>query len=434
MQGLRELVALKSISTDTAYKHDIEDTVEWLRHHFEDAGFEVKLFPGKTTNTVVYAHYQVSDEADTVLVYGHYDVQPADKKNGWDSDPFELIERDGRLYGRGVVDNKGQFWIHMYTVMELIKSGQLKYNVKFLIEGNEETSNEELPALMKSYERLFKSDHVVVSDGEILGDHPVLETSLRGGFSMRAEIVTSNSNQHSGIYGGVLPNAAYELTKIVSKLIANDGTIAIQGFYDGADEITKEQRKMNAEASEFVGDVMEHTGARALTNEDGNDFFTQTGLRPTAQVTGLKSGYIEEGFANIVPARAEVRINVRTVASQKYQDVIDMFERFFEENTPEYCALTTEYVSQHEAVKISTDSDIAKDVSVRLEKAYGLKPLMKPVGGAIPFVTDVKESWGIDTLLVSLGNHDCNMHGPNENFRVELIEKGLAFSKSFFGK
>ena len=215
---LTEFVSFKSISTDPEFKPEIEKTVEWLRNLFTENGFTVKVLHGKKTNPVVYSHYQTDDNAETVLIYGHHDVQPASIEEGWEQDPFTVLEKKDKWIARGVVDNKGQILIHIATVLDLIKANKLKYNVKFLIEGNEETSNDELSEIMRTEKELIKTDHVLISDGEIVDGKPAIEASLRGGFNLTLALKTADNNLHSGIYGGAVPNAAFELSKLLSKL------------------------------------------------------------------------------------------------------------------------------------------------------------------------------------------------------------------------
>jgi len=431
---LKQFLSFKSISTDPSYQHEIQKTVDWLKNLFEQSNFKVHVFKGENCNSVVAATYVTAPDSETVLVYGHYDVQPANQEDGWFAEPFTLMEKDGRLYGRGVVDNKGQVLIHIYTVLELIKQNNLKYNVKFLIEGNEETSNEDLPEIIKENKEVLACDYIIISDGELLGKNPVLEYSLRGGFNCKLEYKTASNNLHSGIYGGSVPNAAYELAKFVSKLYDQNNKVAVAGFYDNIDEIKQGQMEDNQKLSELSKEMITNTGIKTLLTEPGFDFFTQIGCRPTIQVTGFKSGYINDGFANIVPSTAEARLNFRIVTSQKSQDVIKAFEAFVKEKTPDYVEYKIEVAHSHEPVKINVDSPKAEEVTALLEKTFETKVFKKPVGGAIPIVSDFKTILGKDTLLVSLGNDDCNMHGVNENFNVSLLGKGLKFSKMLFSK
>ena len=422
---LTQFVAFKSISTDPTFKPEIVKTVNWLKQLFTKYGFMVEAFTSPSCHPVVLATLTTHNSLPTVLIYGHYDVQPADPA-GWLSDPFVLTSRDDRLWGRGVLDNKGQILIHIFTVLELIKKRKLAYNVKFLIEGNEETSNPDLPSIMRKHKSELKSDYVLVSDGETVNNFPVIESSLRGGFNLTLKYTTAKNNLHSGIAGGAVPNAALELSRFLSTLPK------FTRLYQDVDPITSAQKANNRQLLKISANPLEIFGIKKLLMEPGLDVYTQTGLRPTLQVTGLKSGYIDTGYANIVPATAEARINFRMVASQNPADILAAFKKYVADHTPAYVTFEIFSSGMHNPVKLDVSQPIFTTVSRLLSRVYGQTPLLKYVGGAIPFISDVKDIFGVDTLSIPLGNEDCNMHGANENFRIDLIEKGLRFSQLFF--
>lgn len=434
---LSEFISFQSISTDPAMVDNMTATANWLKELFEKSGFKSQLLHEDGLNPVVYAEYEVSPDAETVIVYGHYDVQPADKENGWETEPFELAEKEGSLRGRGVVDNKGQVLIHIYTVLQAIQNGSLKYNAKFIIEGNEETGGvEEVASLMEKNQELLKSDYVVISDGEQVAGHPAFDSSFRGGFNATVTYRVSKNNVHSGIYGGAVANSAHEASKLVAKLYDENFKLTVPGIYDDAIEITPEM-EANTKAMAELGtkETLEHAGfKKLLTEDDKYDFFAQVGLRPTVQVTGFKSGYIGDGYANIVPAETVVKFNFRTAPMQDTKKVVEAFENFVGENTPDYVDFEISTHGTHASVYLDTSSEIFNETRKVLEDVYGEKVFNYHVGGAIPFVAKVKELFGIDALSIGLANEDCNMHGANENFKTELVTKGLEFSKRFWNK
>ncbi|MCA9308134.1 MAG: M20/M25/M40 family metallo-hydrolase [Patescibacteria group bacterium] len=429
--SLSQIVKLKSVSTDPAFKPEIDKTVNWLKEYFSSAGFSVEIWQGPNSNPVVLASYTANPEAETVLVYGHYDVQPAKQEDGWDNDPFTLTQNQDRLYARGVVDNKGQFMIHAHTATTLAKENNLKYNVKFLIEGNEETSNEDLGVLIKENASKVAADYILVSDGEVSNDKPTVEFSLRGGFSFKINYKSANNNLHSGLYGGAAPSAAIELIKLVGNMFSN-GKFAPEWFYANIDEVDAGVKANNEAVASNAAETLAHIGAKKFLLAEGEDLLTNTGLKPAVHVTGFKTGYIDEGFANIIPATAEVKINVRTVASQDNKQIIELIKKHVEDNTPDYIDYSIEFTNDYPPIKIDLNNPTVTKVQQLLEQAYEEKVVNKPVGGGIPVVGDFKELLGKDTLLVSLGNEDCNMHGVNENFKVDLVKKGLRFSELFF--
>ncbi len=367
------------------------------------------------------------------MLYGHYDVQPANKADGWNTDPFKLAITKSRLFGRGVVDNKGQFLIHVATILDLIKHNKLKFNIKFLLEGNEETANPEIAGIIKENKDMLAADIVVVSDGEIVGNNPVIDSSFRGGFNIKFIFKTANTPLHSGIYGGAVPNAAYELSKTLAKLYDNQNKVSFADFYTGAPKPTTLQIKNNKSFPFALKDILKGVGVKQALTEIETDFLTQTGLRPTAQISGIASGYIGEGFANIVPNTAEVKINVRTAPGQKPKPVLEALLKFFKTNTPKYVKLTSEIEGIHDGAMFDMTTQKVKHAVALLEKAHKTKVFFKNVGGALPVIVHLNKILKTDTLSISLCNEDCNMHGVNENFKIDLVKKALEFSKLFFG-
>ena len=431
---LAEFVKFRSISTDPKFAPEITKTVTWLKDIFGKSKFQIKILKGKTTNPIVFADYQFNKKAKTVLIYGHYDVQPANKSDGWKGDPFTLIESEKKLIARGVIDNKGQILAHIFTVIQLIKEGKLKYNIKFLIEGNEETGNDDLADVMAKNRELLKCDVVAVSDGELTNNKPTIEVSLRGGFNCTLTYQTSKMNLHSGLWGGAVPSATFELSRFLSKLYNTDNRISFAGFYKGVDQITKAQVTNNKNLVKTGGDIAKLANVKRLLTEPGTDFYTQTGLLPTIQISGIKGGYTDTGYSNIVPFKAEARINVRLAASQKAGEITKTFEVFVKKNTPSYINYSLSFDGLHDPVKVNTNNIYIDMVEKILTKVYKTKVNRKNVGGAIPFVADVKNILNVDTLLIPLVNEDCNMHGTNENFDIELAKKSLKFSRMFLSK
>ena len=420
---LSQLVLIKSISTNKKYANDITKTIEWLKNLFLLNKFSVKVIESKNSNPIVMAKYEAGEDLQTLLIYGHYDVQPAEKSDGWKNEPFKLCESDKKLFGRGIVDNKGQILIHIVTALDLIKEKKLKYNLIFLIEGNEETGNPDMANVIKKCKNNLKCDMALISDGELTNDKPTIEISLRGGFNATLIFKTNNNNLHSGLYGGGVASAPAEMTKFLNKLINKDGGVNFKDFYIDMDKISKKEL-----------DNCKVLSLKAKGLMKAKDFFINTGLKPTIQITGLKSGYIDEGYANIVPATAEVRLNFRIVASQKAKTIAKVFENFVRVNTPRYVKYELKFNGLHDPIKIDTSSQFVTKIEKLLKNIYRSKVNRKNVGGAIPVVADFKNILQIDTLLIPLCNEDCNMHGTDENFDIKLIKKGLEFSKKLLSK
>lgn len=431
---LKEYVSFKSVSTDPAFRSEMEKTVVWLSRYLEDNGFLVRQFQQGRTNPVIFASYFLSSSLPTVLVYGHYDVQPASKEDGWTTkDPFELVEKNGRLVGRGVVDNKGQNLIHLCTIARLIREDRLRYNIKFLLEGNEESGNPDLPKILRKHKKELKADYVLVSDGEIVGMNPTIEETLRGGGNMKVTLTTGKNNLHSGLFGGAVPNAGLELAHLLYSLKDAKNKVTVPGFYAGVPKVSAAQRANNKSISSEKK-ILALAGVKRIHTPTGLDFYSQTGLMPTLEVSGIKSGYIGEGFCNIVPAQAEARINIRVVPPQKSSAVFKLIADYLKNRTPKHAALKIEVEDHGSAIALDTKSPVAMEIRTILAKVYGRNVITKYVGGSIPILGDFQKILGTKVISASLGNDDCHMHGVDENYRIDLIKKGLVFSEALFAK
>lgn len=429
---LKEFIAFKSVSTDSSFLDGINSTVEFLVSSFKENGFEVETIDG-FGNPIVLANYKAEGASETCLIYGHYDVQPAKLEEGWDSEPFDLVEKNERLYARGAVDNKGQVAVHIVTAFELIKAGKLKYNLKFMIEGNEETGSPKLEDFIKENKEKLAADFVLISDGEINGDTPIIESGFRGGINLTLTIKTASSDVHSGIYGGAIPSSAHELVKFLNTLFDSENKILIPSFYDHVDEIDSEIIENNKKLPYSHEELERITGVKKLLTE-GFDIYTQTGLRPTIQVTGIESGYIGEGYKNAIPMKSSARLNFRLVKSQDPWKIAELFKSFVKENLPEYVDFDITVDDIYSGVKIDLNNNFVKRASEVLSKAFGKEVLYKFSGGGLPIVTYIDELLKMPAVLVPIGNEDCNMHGANENFDLKILYKALEFSKSFFSK
>lgn len=434
---LKQFVAFKSISTDGSYQIDCISCANWLNDLFEQNGFNTRLIEGEKTNPVVFAEYEVDPKAKTILIYGHYDVQPAQKIDGWTTEnPFEVEVKNDRIIARGAIDNKGQVLVHIYTAIELIKKGKLKYNLKFLVEGNEETGNTEIFKQVKDNKKDLECDLIIISDGErpaVDDNLPVLEVSLRGGGNATLRLRTSHTNLHSGLYGKAVPTAIEEMYVLLSKLYNEDQTINIEGYYDEANKPSESELSNNALLAEGKDEeILSAAGVMEYKKEADYDFYTQTGLRPSIIVTGIKGGYTGDGYANIVPAECEARINFRTVEPMDPVRCMKLFEKFVELNAPEYVEWEFLPNDPYRGYFADTNGADFKEAEVILKRIFKSDVVVhRYVGGGIPIVTCFKEVLGKDTLLLPLANHDCNMHGIDENFSINLLKQSLEFSQTY---
>ncbi|MFZ2663966.1 MAG: M20/M25/M40 family metallo-hydrolase [Patescibacteria group bacterium] len=433
-KNLSQLIKCESVSTDSSFKSGIDKTAKVLVDMFKENGFETKVLLGKTTNPYIFAEYKVSDDKETVLIYGHYDVMPSGDEANWKSKPFELTERSGRLFGRGSVDNKGQLLVHLTAISELIKNKKINCNVKFLVEGNEETGNVEISNVIKKNKKLLACDYVLISDGELCGNRPTIEAGFRGGGNIKITYTTAERDVHSGLYGGAIPNPAHELSILVSKFYDKNNKVRIPGFYEGVEKISPEELKNNKRLKFSLTKLKELTGVKSFKTEKGVDYFSQIGLRPMLTVSGFKSGYTDEGFNNIVPCSAEARVNFRLVSSQSPKVIIGKFLKFVKKNTPAYVKYTVEVDNTFSAVKLDIKSKLVTEFKEILESVYKDKVVFVFVGGSVPVVNFFKDLLSVEVVSIPFGNEDCNMHGINENFDIRFVEKALEFSRSIFSK
>ncbi len=428
---LSQLLSFKSVSTDPMYQKELTQAASWLSDLFTSEGFESRLVTGYD-NPIILAHLEIDPELPTILIYGHYDVQPAAIEEGWRSEPFKLDTTHDRLVGRGVVDNKGQIMIHIATIIHLIENDSLRYNVTFFIEGNEETGSSRLSQFVKDYADELKADYVLISDGEILEDLPMIEVGLRGAINAAIELRTLSNDLHSGIYGGAAPNAAHEAARLITGLVDTEGKILIDGFYDGVQEPTKDELKNNRAIPFSLENHTKITGSKYPFNGSKYDIHTQTGLVPSLEVTGIQSGYVGIGFRNSIAATSVVKLNVRLVEGQSPEKIEKCLAQHLKRVFPEYVEWKLEFDITFPAVKIDTSDHIFKTIRDILAYVWGCRPVNKYSGGSIPIVSDFQEVLGVPIIMLPLGNEDCNMHGLNENFRVEYIRKGLEISRRIF--
>lgn len=425
---LTQFISFKSISTDPAYKQEMQKTVQWLKTTFETHGFTAEIIEGYD-NPIIIAKYTKDSSLKTCLIYGHYDVQPAELSDGWASDPFTLTQRTNRLYARGGIDNKGQVAIHMAAIFELIQENKLKHNITFMIEGNEETGSPHLPTFIQDHKDKLACDLVMISDGEITAESPVIELGFRGGFNSTLTITTASNDLHSGIYGGAVPSASYELSKLLSTLFNSDNQVAIPHFYDDVDPI---DGRMNIPFS--FAEFTKITGAKALVKEQNIDYYNQTGLRPTLQITGIQSGYVGDGYKNIVPSKATAKINARLVKKQDPNKIASLLTQYIKDNLPAYVDHTFTVTDPYEGIKLDVENDYVKKAATILEQAYNKKPLYKYSGGGLPVVTEFQKILAKPQVLVPFANEDCAMHGVNENFDLKFAESAYQFSKLYFSQ
>lgn len=429
---IKEYIAFQTISTvDSSF--EIQKAVEWLNKLFKEEGFESEVIVG-FDNPVIFSQKFVNKSFPTILIYGHYDVQPASKKE-WGTDPFRLVRRNGRYYARGIVDNKGQMLIHLVTVLNLLKTDLIKYNIKFLIEGNEETGSPNISKLLEQYKEKLKSDFILISDSALIKDHPTMEMSLRGVFNTSLTIKTSNKDLHSGLFGGVIPNSAQVASDFISGLKDSNGFVMIDGFYDNVAEVDKRKLDLTKSIPFDKNAILELTGAKNILLESGQNYYSQIGLRPTFEVTGIESGYTGAGYRNSIPYQTKIKFNFRLVSNQTPEEILTKFKKYTEEKLPNFVEFEFAKPDKTEGtvrpIMLNANNPFTRKAKEILQEVYDKEVLYDFNGATLPIVVKIIEILKADLLMVALANEDCNMHAVDENFDLQTLKKALQFSYKF---
>lgn len=430
---LQKFISFKTISNDTNMHVEMTNCVTWLKELFDNANFDTEIWSGYG-NDILFANYKSKKpSAKTILIYGHYDVQPADLTDGWDFEPFELHESEDRLFARGVIDDKGQLLIHIYTILELLNQNQsLDFNIKFFIEGDEETGSDKLESCIIHEKDKLTADIVIVSDGELRGiDNPTISGGYRGFLNMSIKILGLKNDLHSGIYGGLIPNPAIFLTKALSDLINQDNSLNLPGFYEGIVPLTSFEETATSENIPTFEEIYELTGTPFLVGELGYNYLRRTGFRPTLQISGIKAGFVEDGYKNIIPATAEVKLNIRLVEGQNESKIGRLLEDYFLDRLNDF-HLAIDVREGANATKINFDNKYFPEIERCISNVYKIKPTINYSGGSLPVSGYLKKHITENLFFLNLANEDCNMHGVNENFHKRSLQLALSLSKELF--
>lgn len=430
---LPQFISYKSISTDPKFLPEIEKTAEWLCDQFRNNGFDVKKVTGYE-NPIVLAKYNVSPRAKTVLIYGHYDVQPAEKSDGWESDPFTATERNGRIYARGAVDNKGQILVHISTVFDLIAEKKLKYNVIFMVEGNEETGSQRLTDFITDYAQELKNDFVLVSDGETTGGHPTLDVGFRGVINLEIKLSTSDRDLHSGLFGGAVPNAAQELSNLLGSFWDNEHRVTIPGFYDDAEPVDKDLAEEAANFPIPQEEMRLLSGCQTLIVGPRANFYHCNGLLPTLEITGIQTGYTGVGFRNSIPAEATTKINIRTAPKQDPHKQAEKIVDYINSKIPSYCKVSINKDQMSSGIMLSRTHEYILEAKRIMHESHGVTAIMRTCGATLPIARDFHDILHVPQVYASIGNEDCLMHAANENYSLDFLNRGLLFSRMFLSK
>ncbi len=430
---LKEFLKIPSVSAQSEYKKDMIRCAQWVVDYLKGLGLKSELCE-TGGHPLVYGEYHLSDDVPTVLIYGHYDVQPVDPLNLWKTKPFEPIEEGGYLIARGATDDKGQLFAHLMGTEAYLKTvGKIPVNLKFMIEGEEEVQSENLDAFIAKNKDKFAADIVVVSDGSMYGrDLPAINYGLRGIAFVEVKVTGPDRDLHSGSYGGTIANPIHVLARMIGQLHDDNGHIAIDGFYDNTYRMTdweKDQiKKLPFDDKEFLAS----TGSTRLWGEKGFSPLEQTGSRPTLDCNGITGGYQGEGAKTIIPSWASTKITMRLVPNMKPGEICDKIEAFLKKICPDTVKLEVIKHGGANPVLVPTDGPWLDAAARALQTAFGKQPFFTKEGGSIPVVETFKSVLGIDTLLIGFGQHDDNAHSPNERFLIKDFHRGCVTSAALF--
>lgn len=426
LNELLDLLKIPSVSADSKYKDDVARCAEAVKSHLLAAGCDMaEIFP-TAGHPIVYAEKIIDPALPTVLVYGHYDVQPADPIELWTSGPFEPVVKDGKIFARGACDDKGQFFMHIKALEVMSKTNTLSCNVKVMIEGEEEVGSSNLGAFLEEQKERLKADVVLVSDTSMISmENPSLETGLRGLAYMEVEVTGPNRDLHSGVYGGGVLNPINELCRMIASLHDDQKKIVVEGFYDKVVELSASERKAINEAP---FDQQEWNDELGIAKEVGEDSYTtleRTGIRPTLDVNGIWGGYTGEGAKTVLPSKAFAKISMRLVPNQVSTEISDLFAAHFTKIAG--AGVQVKVTAHHggEPVVTPTDSKAYLAAAKAIETTFGKSPIPTRGGGSIPIIALFERILGLKTVLLGFGLDSDNIHSPNEKYDIFNYYKGI---------
>jgi acetylornithine deacetylase/succinyl-diaminopimelate desuccinylase-like protein len=427
---LKALLAIPSVSALPEHKADVRRCAEWCADEMRRIGLQnVRLFetPG---NPVVYGDWLGASGAPTILFYGHYDVQPVDPVNLWDSPPFEATVRDGEIYARGAADDKGQVFMHFKAVEAHLKQGgRLPVNLKIIVEGEEEVGSENLDEFIRGHKNELKADVVVISDsGMFARGVPSICYGLRGLVYFQIDLRGSSTDLHSGSFGGAVANPGFVLCQMISQMKDRSGRIKIPGFYDDVVALQDEERQAWASLPFNEKKYKKDFGIPKLFGETGYTTLERTWVRPTFEVNGLLSGFTGEGAKTVLPAVAMAKVSMRLVPNQDPNKIADQFQKYVEEIAPKTVGVKVTRMQGGKAWMTSYDNPYVQAAGRAIEKGFGRTPIFTREGGSIPVVSTFQEELGLPSVLFGVGLPDENAHAPNEKLDLSNFHNGIIAS------
>ncbi|PMD96678.1 peptidase dimerization domain protein [Siphonobacter sp. BAB-5405] len=433
LEELLELLRIPSVSADSKFKGDVRQAAEYVRESLAKAGADVAELHETAGHPIVYGEKIVDPGKPTVLIYGHYDVQPADPLELWTSPPFEPVIKDEKIYARGSADDKGQFFMHVKAFEAMMATNSLPCNVKFMIEGEEEVGSNNLGTFVSQNREKLKADVILISDTAMISnDTPSIDTGLRGLSYVEVEVTGPNRDLHSGVYGGAVANPINTLAKMIASLHDENGHITIPNFYDDVVELSAEEREM-LESAPF--NLEEYKADLAIDDVQGEAGFTtreRASIRPTLDCNGIWGGYIGEGAKTVLPSKAYAKISMRLVPNQDWNKITDLFAAHFQSIAPKSVKVTVTPHHGGQPYLTPLESAAYKAAEAALTESFGKKPVPTRGGGSIPIVALFEKELGLKTVLMGFGLDSDSIHSPNEHYGLFNFYKGIETIPLFF--
>jgi len=426
LDELLELLRTPSISARSEHKEDMTNCAEAVKKRLLDAGADKAEVYSTEGHPVVYAEKIVDAKKPTVLVYGHYDVQPPDPLELWHSGPFEPVIKDGKIYARGSADDKGQFYMHVKALETMVQTNSLSCNIKFIIEGEEEIGSPHLPAFIVSHKDLLKADVVLISDSSMISmENPSIEIGVRGLAYIQVEVTGPNRDLHSGVYGGAVANPITILSKMIASCHDANNHITIPGFYDEVVEPSNDERKLLAKAPFSEEEYKKDLGIKSVWGEKGFTTNERTGIRPTLEINGIWGGYTGEGAKTVLPSKAFAKISARLVPNQSSKKITEKLINYFCSIAPDGVTVKAEDLHGGEPYMTPIGSKAYQAAEKAIETTFGKKPIPVRGGGSIPISALFEKELGIKIVFMGFGLDSDNLHSPNEKFELVNFYKGI---------
>jgi acetylornithine deacetylase/succinyl-diaminopimelate desuccinylase-like protein len=426
LDELLDLLRMPSVSADSKFAGDVRKTAEFVKASLETAGVDMAEICETAGHPIVYAEKIIDPSLPTVLIYGHYDVQPADPYELWDSPPFEPVIKDDKIYARGACDDKGQMYMHVKSFETMMKTDTLACNVKFMIEGEEEVGSDNLGIFVAANKEKLAADVILISDTSMIAnDVPSITVGLRGLSYVEVEVVGPNRDLHSGVYGGAIDNPINTMCEMIASLKDENNRITIPGFYDKVEVLSVADRAAINEAPFDLSDYKKDLDVDGVRGEEGYTTLERTGIRPTIDVNGIWGGYTGEGAKTVLPSKAYAKISMRLVPHQDSDEITEMFTKHFQSIAP--VSVKVKVTPHHggQPAVTPTDSLAYSAASAAFVEAWGKSPIPTRDGGSIPIVSLFKDELGLDTVLLGFGLDSDAIHSPNEHYGIFNYMKGI---------